>query len=30
MSVAAAAPSAPPWFEDLQVGTVFADAPALV
>ncbi len=29
MSVAAAAPSAPPWFEDLQVGTVFADAPAL-
>lgn len=29
MSVAAARPSAPPWFEDLQVGTVFADAPAL-
>ena len=29
MSVAATRPSAPPWFEDLQVGTVFADAPAL-
>ncbi len=29
MNVASAVPSAPPWFEDLHVGTVFADAPAL-
>ena len=29
MSVAVAAPPAPPWFEDLPVGTVFTAAPAL-
>ena len=29
MSVALSTPHAPPWFEDLQVGTVFAAAPAL-
>jgi acyl dehydratase len=29
MSVAVSTPHAPPWFEDLQVGTVFSAAPAL-